>query len=126
MSARSVLFSFNLRFLMNQQTNPVRFLRTTAIGGLLFLLPLIVVGALVGRELLKGCFRRYDLFKLRGGYLGDALALVEAGGMAPQRLIQAFELGGGGRDPILSAVLIEELQLARAPIDAMAVTVVVE
>ena len=35
------------------------------------------------------------------------------------------ELGGGGRDPILSAVLIEELQLARAPIDAMAVTVVV-
>ncbi len=34
---------------MNQQTNPFGFLRTTAIGGLLFLLPLIVVGALVGQ-----------------------------------------------------------------------------
>ena len=35
------------------------------------------------------------------------------------------ELGGGGRDPLESAVLIEELQLARAPYDAMAVTIVV-
>ena len=34
---------------MNQQSNPIRFLRTTAIGGLLFLLPLIVVGALIGQ-----------------------------------------------------------------------------
>ncbi len=34
---------------MNQQANPIRFLRTTAIGGLLFLLPLIVVGALIGQ-----------------------------------------------------------------------------
>ncbi len=31
------------------RNNPIRFLRTTAIGGLLFLLPLIVVGALVGQ-----------------------------------------------------------------------------
>ena len=35
------------------------------------------------------------------------------------------ELGGGGRDPLESVVLIEELQLARAPIDAMAVSIVV-
>ena len=34
---------------MNQPKSPIRFLRTTAIGGLLFLLPLIVVGALVGQ-----------------------------------------------------------------------------
>ncbi|OUT56211.1 hypothetical protein SV7mr_51760 [Stieleria bergensis] len=34
---------------MNQRTNPIRFLRTTAIGGLLFLLPLIVIGALIGQ-----------------------------------------------------------------------------
>ncbi len=34
---------------MNQPTNPIGFLRTTAIGGLLFLLPLIVVGALIGQ-----------------------------------------------------------------------------
>jgi len=34
------------------------------------------------------------------------------------------EFGGGGRDPIKSVVLIEELQLARAPIDAMGVTIV--
>lgn len=34
---------------MNQPGNPIRFLRTTAIGGLLFLLPLIVLGALVGQ-----------------------------------------------------------------------------
>ncbi len=34
------------------------------------------------------------------------------------------ELGGGGRDPIESLVLIEELQLARAPIDAMGVAIV--
>ena len=34
---------------MPQQTNPIRFLRTTAIGGLLFLLPLVVVGALIGQ-----------------------------------------------------------------------------
>lgn len=29
--------------------NPIRFVRTTAIGGLLFLLPMIVVGALIGQ-----------------------------------------------------------------------------
>jgi len=34
---------------MNQPRSPIRFLRTTAIGGLLFLLPLIVVGALIGQ-----------------------------------------------------------------------------
>ncbi len=34
------------------------------------------------------------------------------------------ELGGGGRDPLESVVLIEELQLARAPIDAMGVAIV--
>jgi uncharacterized membrane protein len=34
---------------MKQSRNTIRFLRTTAIGGLLFLLPLIVVGALVGQ-----------------------------------------------------------------------------
>jgi len=34
------------------------------------------------------------------------------------------ELGGAGRDPIESVVLIEELQLARAPIDAMGVAIV--
>lgn len=34
---------------MNQKKNPVGFLRTTAIGGLLFLLPLVVVGALIGQ-----------------------------------------------------------------------------
>jgi uncharacterized membrane protein len=34
---------------MSQQPNPIRFVRTTAIGGLLFLLPLIVVGALIGQ-----------------------------------------------------------------------------
>ena len=34
---------------MKQLTKPIRFLRTTAIGGLLFLLPLIVVGALIGQ-----------------------------------------------------------------------------
>ncbi len=34
---------------MNQLTKPIRFLQTTAIGGLLFLLPLIVVGALIGQ-----------------------------------------------------------------------------
>jgi uncharacterized membrane protein len=31
------------------ESNPIGFLRTTAIGGLLFLLPLIVVGALIGQ-----------------------------------------------------------------------------
>jgi uncharacterized membrane protein len=34
---------------MNQPGSPIRFLRTTAIGGLIFLLPLIVVGALIGQ-----------------------------------------------------------------------------
>ena len=34
---------------MNEPGSPIRFLRTTAIGGLLFLLPLIVVGALIGQ-----------------------------------------------------------------------------
>lgn len=34
---------------MNQSGSPIRFLRTTAIGGLLFLLPLIVIGALIGQ-----------------------------------------------------------------------------
>ncbi len=34
---------------MNQPSNPIGFLRTTAIGGLLFLLPLIVLGALIGQ-----------------------------------------------------------------------------
>ena len=34
---------------MKQRGSPLRFLRTTAIGGLLFLLPLIVVGALIGQ-----------------------------------------------------------------------------
>lgn len=55
---------------MNQKKNPFGFVRTTAIGGLLFLLPLIVVGALIGqvvpivmtvadvlREILPGTFR---------------------------------------------------------------------
>ena len=35
------------------------------------------------------------------------------------------ELGGGGRDPIELAVLVEELQLHRAPIDAMGVAIIV-
>jgi len=35
------------------------------------------------------------------------------------------ELGGGGRDPLELAVLVEELQLAGAPYDAMAVTIIV-
>jgi len=35
------------------------------------------------------------------------------------------ELGGGGRSALESVVLNEEMQLARAPIDAMAVTIVV-
>ena len=35
------------------------------------------------------------------------------------------ELGGGGRGALESVVLIEEMQLARAPIDAMAVSIVV-
>ncbi len=35
------------------------------------------------------------------------------------------ELGGGGRDPLELAVLVEELQLAGAPFDAMAVTIIV-
>ncbi len=34
---------------MSQLSSPMRFLRTTAIGGLIFLLPLIVVGALIGQ-----------------------------------------------------------------------------
>ena len=34
---------------MKQLSRPIRFLRTTAIGGLLFLLPLIVLGALIGQ-----------------------------------------------------------------------------
>ncbi len=34
---------------MNRPKSKIRFLRTTAIGGLLFLLPLIVVGALIGQ-----------------------------------------------------------------------------
>jgi uncharacterized membrane protein len=34
---------------MSQSGNPIRFLSTTAIGGLLFLLPMIVVGALIGQ-----------------------------------------------------------------------------
>ncbi len=34
---------------MTQPTSFIRFLRTTAIGGVLFLLPLIVVGALIGQ-----------------------------------------------------------------------------
>jgi len=34
---------------MNQPSNPIGFLRTTAIGGLLALLPLIVLGALIGQ-----------------------------------------------------------------------------
>ena len=55
---------------MNQKKNPIGFLRTTAIGGLLFLLPLVVVGALIGqvipivmtiaealREVLPGAFK---------------------------------------------------------------------
>ena len=34
------------------------------------------------------------------------------------------ELGGGGRTALESIVLNEEMQLARAPIDAMGVTVI--
>jgi hypothetical protein len=37
------------RQFMNQSGNVIGFLRTTAIGGLLFLLPLIVLGALIGQ-----------------------------------------------------------------------------
>ena len=35
------------------------------------------------------------------------------------------ELGGGGRDPLEMSVLIEELQLAGAPVDGMGVAIVV-
>ena len=36
------------------------------------------------------------------------------------------ELGGGGRSALESVILNEEMQLARAPIDAMAVAVIVD
>ena len=35
------------------------------------------------------------------------------------------ELGGGGRSALESVILNEEMQLARAPIDAMAVSIIV-
>ena len=34
---------------MNQTRDPIHFFRNTAIGGLLFLLPLVVIGALIGQ-----------------------------------------------------------------------------
>ncbi len=35
------------------------------------------------------------------------------------------EIGGGGMDPVQNVVLLEELQLARAPIDALGTTIIV-
>ena len=35
--------------IVSQKKNPLGFLKTTAVGGLLFLLPLIVAGALIGQ-----------------------------------------------------------------------------
>ena len=105
---------------MNQKKNPFGFVRTTAIGGLLFLLPLIVVGALIGqvvpivitvahflREILPGTFRTPGgLAILILLAIAVVLLLCFAAGVIARNSIgrkfsEAFEKNGGGGASLL-------------------------
>ncbi len=59
---------------MSRSTNTIGFLKTTAIGGLLFLLPLIVVIALIGQVV--------PIVLTIAGVLGDVIPVRTAGGIA--------------------------------------------
>ena len=59
---------------MKQSHSPIGFLRTTAIGGLIFLLPLIVLGALIGQVI--------PIVITIAEVLGEILPLKTPGGIA--------------------------------------------
>ncbi len=70
---------------MNKPTNPLGFLKTTAIGGLLFLLPLIVVSALIAKIV--------PIVRVIAGSLGEVLpSFIRTAGGIPLLIMLAIAM----------------------------------